>query len=163
MNLKCCVRSCQQAKSSHIQLFPFPKNLIVKRKWLIAINKSFIPRRHHRICLKHFEKESYVKIDGFFVLKKNAIPRYIHRIFGSVSNKDNMKNFIRSIVTEDWIVKRLCKSFKCIKNLNEDTKLELRPLIEQGASILIRFKYFKDLLEDVKNNNIPHNIPIYLN
>jgi len=58
----------------------FPKNLIVKRKWLIAINKSFIPRRHHRICLKHFEKESYVKIDGFFVLKKNAIPRYIHRI-----------------------------------------------------------------------------------
>lgn len=40
----------------------------------MAMNKSFIPRRNHRICLKHFEKESYVKKGGSFVLKKNAIP-----------------------------------------------------------------------------------------
>ncbi|CAH1720516.1 unnamed protein product [Aphis gossypii] len=156
MNLKCCVCSCQQGKSSHIQLFPFPKNLILKRKWLIALNKSFIPRRHHRICLRHFEKKSYVKIDGFIVLKKNAIPWYTHR-FESVSVDDTeIENFIRTIVTEDWIVKKLCISFKGITNLNEDTKLTLRPLIERGASILICSKYFKDLLDDIKNNNIPN-------
>jgi len=43
----------------------------------MALNKSFIPRRNHGICSKHFIKESYVKIGGSFVLRKNAIPWYI--------------------------------------------------------------------------------------
>ena len=70
MNKKCCVLKCH-----NVGRHRFPKNEILRRKWIVAIKRrkyqpSWKPHSGSRICRNHFKKSDFVKTkkDGEFSL-----------------------------------------------------------------------------------------------
>ena len=63
----CCVPECKSGyksvkKSEKISLFRFPKNEILRQKWIKAIpRKNWTLTENHRVCAYHFSEDDFIK------------------------------------------------------------------------------------------------------
>ena len=72
MGFCCCAPGCKteyrsQKTSNKISVFCFPKDPLLKQKWISAIpQKSWAVNDSTRICALHFEKNDFItdSIDG---------------------------------------------------------------------------------------------------
>lgn len=57
----------------------FPKNVEMKKRWAIALNKpGWVPPPHSIVCSAHFTDNCFQEILGFNVLKSLAVPSILN-------------------------------------------------------------------------------------
>ncbi|XP_066583660.1 PHD finger protein 20-like protein 1 isoform X2 [Prorops nasuta] len=81
MARKCCVRSCeadvQEARAKGLPLHHFPKDPILRTKWLTSggFDEAFKPTPGQLVCHKHFKRADYEAAKGHkLLLRKGSVP-----------------------------------------------------------------------------------------
>lgn len=66
MPLNCCVPQCfaNNRKNKGLSFFNFPKNVTLKKQWIIAIKTAKEPSRWSKVCSRHFTEDDFISNKG---------------------------------------------------------------------------------------------------
>ena len=77
----CCVPECKSGyksvkKSDTVSLFRFPKNEIIRQKWIKAIpRKNWSVTQNHRVCAHHFDKSILLQSPLIYFISESTDKR----------------------------------------------------------------------------------------
>lgn len=61
MPCNCCVPQCNSVnnKNRNLKFHQFPKDVMLKKKWVIATKSGKKPSKYAKVCSKHFKLSDY--------------------------------------------------------------------------------------------------------